>query len=463
MTVRAVVYARHSTEAQAGSVTQQLDAARAYAAAHGYDVAATFQDEAKSGKSAAGRDGLAAFLAFVARRPRAAEVVLLWDASRLSRDQDDAAIMRAQLRKAGYRVEYVGDTSINVGGKEQRIVEALADYRADAFRADLARNVKRGMLAALEQGGAWGRPPKGYDVADGKLVANDDLPRVIEAYRLRAAGHSYREIHNATRLFNSKHGYSWLLSNPFYAGVVRFDGRDYPAGVPAAIGPELWAAVCAVNARRIHPRRASSSYMLSGLAYCATCGRLMNGHGSKEHVDGTYYRYYHCRKFADKKLNCKPVRAAELEARVVKEVSEYFTPTRFRKVYAEWRRLRLAEIAAGRAGGDRARQDLARLDAQITRLTAAIEAGGKLAGLLAQLQKRETERAELAAKLAQPAPKPPPVLDIAPFCEKIRAALQAGDDHARRLAVRAVVDRVTVAGPGAVSVTMITPERLLGL
>lgn len=36
-------------------------------------------------------------------------------------------------------------------------------------------------------------------------------------------------------------------------------------------------------------------------------------------------------------------------------------------------------------------------------------------------------------------------------------------NHARRLAVRAVVDRVTVAGPGAVSVTMITPERLLGL
>lgn len=466
MTLRALTYARHSSEKQAASVAQQLAAARAYAEAHGYTVAAEFADEARPGKTTIGRAGLEALLAHLGQRPRPADVVLIWDSSRLSRDQDDAAILRATIRKAGLRIEYTGDQTLNIAGKEQRIVEALADYRADVYRDDLARNVKRGMTATLARGGAWGRPPRGYDVERDendipRYTPNADLDRVREIWRLRLQGMTYAQIHARVRLCPSPRSYKLILSNPIYTGRAIWDGREYAMPVTAIVTPEEFARVQTMNAERIHPRRANSPYLLSGLLVCATCGRAMNG--TNTHANGRDYRYYSCKRPFDRARACRMVTESAADSRVIAELLAYFTPAKFRRVYAEWRRRLEAERRGGSQAAERLQADLARVERAIVRLTAAIEQGGRLGSLLATLATREAERDDLRARLQAPPPARPPVVDIAALCDEIRHKLADGDRDERRAAVRALVISATYHTPEKISVEIVSPDALFGL
>jgi hypothetical protein len=240
-----------------------------------------------------------------------------------------------------------------------------------------------------------------------------------------------------------------------------WDGREYTMPVPAIVTPEEFARVQVMNAERIHPRRANSPYLLSGLMVCATCGRAMNG--TNTHANGREYRYYSCKRPFDKARPCRMVLASVADSRVIAELLDYFTPAKFRRVYAEWRRRREAERRDGSQAAARLRDELAKVERAISRLTTAVERGGRLDSLLGQLAAREAERDDLRARLQAPPPPPMPTVDITALCDEIRHKLSAGDPDERRAAVRALVISATYHTPEKIPVEIASPDALFGL
>src|SRR5689334_15639195 len=86
--VRAAEYCRMSTEHQRYSITNQQEAIRNFAAAHGMKVVATYADEGKSGVTLRRRTELSRLLSDVRSRSLECEVILVYDVSRWGRFQD---------------------------------------------------------------------------------------------------------------------------------------------------------------------------------------------------------------------------------------------------------------------------------------------------------------------------------------------------------------------------------------
>jgi DNA invertase Pin-like site-specific DNA recombinase len=211
-------YARHSDRRQAQSVEQQIAEFNRYCQAHALRLHAqgVFSDRALSGKSDVGREGLDALMRFLETRPRPVSAVLLWASSRLARNADDAAWYKSSIRRAGYKILYVGEDSLNTDDPIRHILEAVTEYKDEQYLRDLARDVRRGMLAHAGQGQAVSRPPCGYRIAaragHGFELDSNRADTCRRAWELRAAGYSLSQVHEATRLFKTEYGYvNWLV------------------------------------------------------------------------------------------------------------------------------------------------------------------------------------------------------------------------------------------------------------
>ena len=98
--MRAIIYARYSTEHQTEStILDQLRRCREYAAARGWTVGAEHIDEGISGAAFGNRPGVQSALAAL----EAGDVLLVVDTTRLSRSQDLAPLL-TRLRHRGVRV-----------------------------------------------------------------------------------------------------------------------------------------------------------------------------------------------------------------------------------------------------------------------------------------------------------------------------------------------------------------------
>jgi DNA invertase Pin-like site-specific DNA recombinase len=461
-------YARYSDRKQDRSVEQQIAEFRAYAAANGLALpdACLFADEARSGKSDVSRDGLLRLMEFLERRPRPAAGVLLWSSSRLARNMDDADWYKAAIRRGGYELIYVGEPLLNsIKGLEGRLMEDLTEYRDAKFREDLARDVVRGMYDELAAGRPVFRVPRGYriDQVDGQRRMLID-PRFEAAVRLawemRAAGHSIMDIHEQVDLYRTRQAYSGMFRNRAYLGLVAWRGREYPDFCPPLITPAQWTAVQAVGATHVHPRRARSTFLLSGLTWCE-CGRPMFGQHNHGRA-GASYGYYRCCWDLTKGM-CNHIRSDALEAHVIGRAQAEFTPKALGPTYRAWMRRRGTQMDRATRARDALKLKLQTASRAIDNLLGAIEAGGQQAprSLVSQLAAREAERDkvrdELLALLPPSAETP---FNMEAYCARIQAQLASDDLATRRLVLRAIVEKITVAHSRAVADVVIVFRRL---
>ncbi|MDA8250231.1 MAG: recombinase family protein, partial [Rhodospirillales bacterium] len=195
--MRAVIYARYSSENQsASSIDDQIRLCREFVARQGWTVAQVYTDAAISGATAL-RPGYQALLA--GAQKRGFDVVVAEALDRLSRDQEDVAGLYKRLRFAGIRIVTLAEgeiTELHVGLKGT--MNAL-------FLKDLAAKTHRGLRGRVEAGRSGGGNAYGYRVvrrlgADGQLVAGEREINVAEAavvtriFRAYAAGVSPKRI-----------------------------------------------------------------------------------------------------------------------------------------------------------------------------------------------------------------------------------------------------------------------------
>ena len=347
--IPAALYARVSSDRQDVdlSVAAQLRALRDYAEKHGYLVAREYIDEAESGRIA-DRPQFRRMLDEAGKTEAPFKEILVWKFSRFTRKREHAVAFKSMLRRRGIRVvsitEQAEDTATG------RLLEAIIEGVDEFYSENLAQEVTRGMREAASRG-FWMTTyaPYGYKrvhVQDGpkkrpKLELNPPADAVARRiFDMALQGRSTLDIAKALNAegIPTTTGKKWLkttihaiLTSEAYAGTVVWgttakDGQP-PVRVedahPAIISMQEFRRIARMMQSRapkkVNPRRASSPYLLSGLAKCETCGKAMTAAEAKSGK----YTYYICHSLLKRgKGACKTPRlnAKKFEKIIVDEL-----------------------------------------------------------------------------------------------------------------------------------------------
>ena len=347
--IPAALYARVSSERQDVdlSVAAQLRALRDYAEKNGYLVVREYIDEAESGR-AANRPQFRRMLDEAGKHEAPFNEILVWKFSRFTRKREHAVAFKSLLRRKGIRVvsitEHAEDTATG------RLLEAIIEGVDEFYSENLAQEVTRGMREAASRG-FWMTTlaPYGYKkvyVQDGakkrpKLGLNPPADAVVRrVFDMVLQGKSILDV---TKALNAEgipttNGKKWIktsiqtmLNNEAYTGTLVWganakDGQP-PMRVenahPAIVNNEEFRRARKLLGSRapkkIHPRRAASPYLLSGLLKCETCGSAMTAAEAKSGK----YTYYVCQSVLKRgKGACKTPRlnAKKFEKIIVDEL-----------------------------------------------------------------------------------------------------------------------------------------------
>ena len=317
---RVVCYARDSGGAkQVKSVDDQLTEIQKYCDDNGYILIEPFADRARSGTSLVGRDDLSRMIE-LCEIEGYADGVILWNFSRLGRDQDDVDDIRKSLRRHGLVVRSIKEPTAE--GAVGKLVERVHDFQAEQTSIKISEDTKRGLSHRAQDGYIPGgnKAPRGYKIKRDIISYNrDDSTRigtwwevdselgqlVTLAFKMRAEGRSLNEIMNSPCgiLYKTKGGWVTFFRNESYLGYIKCgETKVYnPKTVPPLVDRETFDAVQrlrqAISTRAagnvLHPKRYNSPSLLSGLAVCIHCGTpiIREVSGAKSTKTGKWISY----------------------------------------------------------------------------------------------------------------------------------------------------------------------------
>lgn len=423
----AVLYARVSTRDQARtgggeegySIPYQREACRAKAEQLGAIVVDEYVDAGESAKSA-DRPELQRLLREI--KKRRVRYLIVHKIDRLARNREDDMAIRLSLARAG--VELVSCTENLTNNAHGRFMHNIMADMAEFYRDNLGEEVMKGLTRKAREGGTPFRAPLGYlnthdlvegvtvsrvvldperaplvrwclsEYATGQWVVSDlvlaawDRGLTTKPTRVRPARPiSLSTMHN-------------ILRNPYYMGIVAYNGGYYEGKHPALVEPETWLRVQdnltahnhAGEKDRKHP------HYLRGSIFCGGCGgRLVY---SRNRGNGGLYEYFFCVKKKTKQNNCPRggIRLATIEDGIAR-FYELFQPSPER---LRWLRDGVldefaAHIAEARQRTERARKRHQAVLDERTKLMQAHYAGAVPVDLL----KTEMERLTRAASAAE--------------------------------------------------------------
>ena len=331
----AVSYLRVSTRGQAErggghdegfSIPAQREANKNKAKSLGAIVGKEFVDRGASAKSA-DRPQLQAMLEYVKENAERVDYVIVHKVDRLARNrEDDAQIMRV-LRECG--VQLVSTSESIDETPSGMLLHGIMSSIAEFYSQNLAAEVKKGMGEKIKSGGTVGRAPIGY-VNVRKVDEKGREDRTVEideerapliklafdeyasgewsvtnlAEYLAACGLNTRPT---PKMASKPIPYQTLfkiLANPYYKGIVKYQGVEYPGAHQPLVDEDTWDKVQTILASRVNGERNDKHpHFLKGTVYCAYCGSRMTVSNERSKT-GTIYPYFVClgrhrRKFPD--------------------------------------------------------------------------------------------------------------------------------------------------------------------
>ena len=350
--MKVVLYARVSSDKQDVdlSISSQLRALRDYAARSGHQVVREFVDEAETGRTTA-RPAFKEMISLARRSNKPFEQILVWKYSRFARSREDSIVYKAMLKKVGVQVVSINEPfdDTPTGRLLEAIIESLDEFYSD----NLGEEVTRGMRESAARGFYLSsKPPYGYRKI--RVLDGNKERTKLELKPAEASIVSYifdgiingKGLIEIVRELNAKgipgpKGKGWgktgvyiILTNEIYTGVFVW-GKNSKRGnepvrtenvCPAIIDRETFITVQTVMKermpKRIHPRRASSPFLLSGIAYCGYCGKALVG----KYAKNGEFAYYVC-GILDKKGSgscpAKYLNTDKFESLVIKQIKEH--------------------------------------------------------------------------------------------------------------------------------------------
>jgi DNA invertase Pin-like site-specific DNA recombinase len=406
------------------------------------------------------------------REHRDADIVVMHKFDRFARNAGDHLTMKAALLHLGVRlVSVVEPIEDNATGK---MIEGLLAVLNEHYSDNLSAEVRKGMGQKAKNGGWPHRAPVGYlnrrlrisgvdaatvevDLERGPLVAmafelyaTGDYSVDALADELRVRGLTTRPHAGGEARPLSRAGVHHLLTNPFYIGIVQWDGVEHAGAHVPLVSRDTWhraQSFCAAAPSGI--RRRVHDHYLKGVLFCGACGRRLS-----IQVSNRRYHYFFCLGARDRqrptgctarfmptevleqgverlydRLQLRPAVAGELSAALDKEVAE--------------------RSARSQHDSERYRQRLTMLDDQRRKLLEAYYAGAIDLTLLRSEQARiGTEHHEAEQRLravdASPADWRDAIERALLFATESAPTYRKASDRGRRLLNRTVFERVLV-------------------
>ena len=321
----AVSYLRVSTRGQAErggghdegfSIPAQREANKKKALSMGAIVGKEFVDRGASAKSA-DRPQLQAMLEYVKENADRVDYVIVHKVDRLARNRDDDSDIMRVLRECGVQLvsasESIDDTSAGM------LLHGIMSSIAEFYSQNLATEVKKGLGEKVKGGGTIGRAPLGYinvrrtdekgreertvelDPERAPLVklafeeyATGNWTIADLADHLAACGLNTRSTPKIPSEPINKKSLNKLLINPYYKGVVRYNGVEYDGIHESLVSEEDWDRVQQVLASHINGERTlKHPHFLKSTIYCGECGCRMIVSNEKK-KNGIVYPYFVC-------------------------------------------------------------------------------------------------------------------------------------------------------------------------
>lgn len=216
---------------------------------------------------------------------------------------------------------------------------ALGGY----YSAAISDNVKRKIEQKLHEKEWPGKAPIGYlnqDITsdDGKVIGKDVVPdplrreAVVKMFELRLQGLSYRVIARVLRddgvTSNStkprpivQSVVECVLKNPFYYGVMRYNGGFYPHRYEPLIDKQTFDEVQKITEARTNGGSKPKSdtkhhFTFNGILKCALCGCSISSYVKKGHT------YMRCSKAKDENCPQSHLKEAVIEPEMLKIIEK---------------------------------------------------------------------------------------------------------------------------------------------
>ena len=305
------IYIRVSTDKQEElSPDAQLRLLMDYAKTNHTDIPMEyiFQDNGISGRKANKRPAFQQMIALAKSKEHPIDTIIVWKFSRFARNQEESIVYKSLLKKNNVDVVSVSEPLIDgpFGSLIERIIEWMDEY----YSIRLSGEVMRGMTQNALRGHYQGDAPIGYRSPGNKKPPEKD-PKTIQIpiamKDLLLSGSSLLQI--ARKLneqgYRTKHGNLWdargvryVLENPFYAGISRWNytdrGRQLKPADEVIYTKGNWEPLwdkatleeikkhLAMNMRKAKSRDVSTAkHWLSGLLICSSCGGTLAYSGTK--------------------------------------------------------------------------------------------------------------------------------------------------------------------------------------
>ena len=344
---RAVSYIRVSTREQAQrggaeegfSLPAQREANRRKAQSMGALIVKEFADRGESARSA-NRPELQKMLAYLTQDGRI-DYVIVHKLDRLARNRaDDVEITRA-FDEAGVRLV---STSENIdqtpGGM---LLHGIMSSIAEFYSRNLAAEVVKGLGQKARAGGTVGRAPLGYlnkqgrdehgrearwvdiDPVRGPLITQAFTEYATDRWTLSTLTNhlTAQGLTTVPTPSRPSHplGHNKLLAilrNPYYRGIVTYQGVQYPGKHQPLIDDATWQRVQTVlNQHRHGERQRIHNHHLKTTVRCGQCGGRLIIHHAKAR-NGHIYPYFVCSYRQRHRTECsfKAVLIDEVDAHI---------------------------------------------------------------------------------------------------------------------------------------------------
>src|SRR3989339_562009 len=302
------IYARKSTDSedrQIRSIADQLAELRELAKKENIEVVDTLVEKQTAKKP--GRPVFAEML----KRIEAGEAtgILAWHPDRLARNSVD-----------GGQIIYLVDTGIIKELKfptfwfdptpQGKFMLSIAFGQSKYYIDNLSENIKRGHRQKLKNG-LWPQmAPLGYlNNKETKqiYVDKEKSPLIKKAFEAYATGkHTLKEIRKIINELGLKgrrdsllsvSNFQYLLQNPFYYGLIRYNGEYFEGKHKPIISKKLFDECQEVMKRKSKPQKvdAMKFFLYRGFFHCGECGFTITA-DRKIKKSGKQYVYYYCTK-----------------------------------------------------------------------------------------------------------------------------------------------------------------------
>jgi len=269
------------------------------------------------------------------RRIQKGEVkgIICWKLDRLARNPVDGGQISWMLQQG--IIDHILMPDKSYRPNDNVLLMAVELGMANQFIRDLSSNTSRGLRQKARMGHFPGTAPTGYlnDVRAKTIVVDRRKSKAIRAafelyskgnYRLEDISNFLAEqgVKSSGDKPLHKDRVRFILTNPFYYGVFRYNGDVYEGRHTSLVEKRLWDKVQNVLIERGHPQKAiSDPKPFCGLLHCGECGCMITAEVQKGHT------YYRCTK-KSKTIKCSQsyIREEVLSGELSNLLSQFSMP-----------------------------------------------------------------------------------------------------------------------------------------